>query len=134
MSYFDGYKASGMLTVSGPDALEKSKLASDIVWNKLERLGLTYDKKLTEYLGLSSCFKSTFKMPNIINEIVLRLGVKSNCKDSVIRFTKELSPLITAGPPGITGFSEGRPRVRDIIAYWPALIDKKNIKTAVTIK
>ena len=73
-------------------------------------------------------------MPNIINEIVLRLGVKSDCRDSVERFTKELSPLITSGPPGITGFSEGRPRIRDIVAYWPALIDKKNIKTTVTIE
>ena len=68
-------------------------------------------------------------MPNVINEIVLRLGVKSTCKKSVNRFTKELAPLITAGPPGITGFAEGRPRVKEVIAYWPALIDKKLIKT-----
>lgn len=134
MSYFDGYKASGSITVSGPDALEKSKLASEIVWKKLENLGLDFDKTSTEYLGLSSCFKSTYKMPDIVNEIVLRLGVKSYCKKSVIRFTKELSPLITSGPPGITGFSEGRPRVRDIVAYWPALIKKENVSTSVTIK
>ena len=134
MSYFDGYKASGILTISGPDALDKSKKASEIVWNKLNNLGLSYDKTSTEYLGLSSCFKTTYRMPNVINEIVLRLGVKSDCKDSVVRFTKELSPLITSGPPGITGFSEGRPRVRDIVAYWPTLIDKRSIKTTVTIE
>ena len=39
----------------------------------------------------------------------------------------EIAPVITNGPPGITGFSGGRPKAQEIIAYWPTLIDKKNI-------
>ena len=54
-------------------------------------------------------------------------------KVNVERFTKELAPLITAGPPGVTGFAEGRPRVREIIAYWPTLINKDLIKTKAYI-
>ena len=129
ISYFDGYKSSGQLTISGPNALAKAKKASSIIWKKLDEAGAKFDKTSTEFLGLSSCHGSLSKMPNVINELVLRLGVKSTCKKSVIRFTKELAPLITAGPPGITGFAEGRPRVKEVIAYWPTLIDKKLIKT-----
>ena len=133
ISYFNGYKASGQLTISAPNALDKAKLCSDIVWKKLKNNGKNYNKTSTEFLGLSSCHKDLSKRPNIINEIVLRLGVKSFCRESVYRFTKELSPLITSGPPGVTGFSEGRPKVREIVAYWPTLIDKKFIKTTVNI-
>ena len=133
ISYFDGYKASGQLTISGPNALDKAKKASEIIWSKLKVSGAIFDKTSTEYLGLSSCHGSISKKPNIINEIVLRVGVRSLCKDSVERFTKELAPLITAGPPGITGFAEGRPRVREIVAYWPTLIDKNLIKTKAYI-
>ena len=68
-----------------------------------------------------------------MNEIVLRLGVKSSDDKAVLRFTKELAPLITSGPPGITGFAEGRPRVREVVAYWPTLIDKNLIKTRVEL-
>ena len=64
-----------------------------------------------------------------MNEVVLRLGVMSFDSKAVSRFTKELAPLITAGPPGITGFADGRPKVKEVIAYWPTLIDKKIIKT-----
>jgi hypothetical protein len=32
--------------------------------------------------------------------------------------------LITAGPQGITGYADGRPPVREVIAYWPCLIDR----------
>ena len=129
ISYFDGYKASGQLTVSGPNAISKAKKSSEIIWKKLEDLGIKYDKTSTEFLGLSSCHKSLAVTPDIVNEVVLRLGVKSFDSKAVSRFTKELAPLITAGPPGITGFADGRPRVKEVIAYWPTLIDKKIIKT-----
>ena len=46
------------------------------------------------------------------------------------RFGKEISPVITSGPPGITGFSGGRPKPQEVIAYWPALINKNLIKTS----
>ena len=60
---------------------------------------------------------------------MLRLSVKDNDYNTVERFGIELSPVITSGPPGITGFSGGRPKPQEIIAYWPALIDKKFVKT-----
>tara|TARA_Y100000996_G_C22542095_1_gene650388 strand:+ start:351 stop:1697 length:1347 start_codon:yes stop_codon:yes gene_type:complete len=133
ISYFDGYKASGQLTISGPNAIAKAKKSAAIIWKKLEDLGIRYDKTSTEFLGLSSCHKSLAVMPSVVNEVVLRLGVKSFDKDAVSRFTKELAPLITAGPPGVTGFAEGRPRVKEVIAYWPALINKSLIKTEVEL-
>ena len=133
VSYFDGYKASGQLTISAPNALKKAQKSAEIIWENLNRLNMKYDKVSTEFLGLSSCHRSLAVTPNIINEIVLRLGVKSSDNKAVARFTKELAPLITSGPPGITGFSEGRPRVREVIAYWPTLINKSIIKTRVEV-
>ena len=133
ISYFSGYKASGQLTISGPNAIEKAKKSADIIWNNLRRLGIQFDKTCTELLGFSSCHKSLAIKPTIVNEIILRIGVKSFNKMYVERFTKELAPLITSGPPGITGFSEGRPKVKEVIAYWPTLIDKNLIKTKAVI-
>ena len=67
------------------------------------------------------------------NEIVLRLSVKDNDKQKVERFGKEISPLITTGPPGITGFAGGRPKAQEVISFWPSLIDKKIVNTTVEI-
>ena len=47
---------------------------------------------------------------------------------------KEIAPLITAGPPGVTGFSGGRPKAQEIISYWPTLIPKELVKTEVDVK
>ena len=65
--------------------------------------------------------------------MVLRLGVKDQDEDKVNRFGKEIAPVITSGPPGITGFSGGRPKAQEIIAYWPALIPKELIHTHVDV-
>ena len=43
---------------------------------------------------------------------------------AVERFTREIAPLVLNGPPSVTGFAGGRPKVEEIVAYWPALVDK----------
>ena len=133
ISYFAGYKASGQLTVSGPNAYEKAQLTAEIIWKRLKNTGVTFEDTSTEYLGLSSCHGEINALPSQINEVVLRLGVKDSDKNKVNRFGKELAPVITSGPPGITGFSGGRPKAQEIIAYWPTLIPKELVHTSVDV-
>ena len=133
ITYFAGYKASGLLTVSGPNAYEKAQLTAKIIWKRLEKAGVKFQDTSTEYLGLSSCHGDINPIPDQLNELVLRLGVKDQDKEVVNRFGKEIAPVITTGPPGITGFSGGRPKAQEIIAYWPALIPKKFVKPRISV-
>ncbi|MCH7494945.1 MAG: DUF1446 domain-containing protein, partial [Candidatus Marinimicrobia bacterium] len=134
VNHFVGYKASGNLTISGPFAVAKAKKCAEIIWKRLEDAGCKYEETSTEYLGLDSSHGEINQMPEQVNEIVLRLGVRDNDKEAVERFGKELAPVITNGPPGITGFAGGRPRAQNIYAYWPALIKKELIKPEVSIE
>ncbi len=70
--------------------------------------------------------------PNI-PEVQLRIGVRGQNRADVERFTKEIAPLILTGPPAVTGFAGGRPKVEEIMAYFPALIPKSLIQTKVDI-
>jgi len=65
--------------------------------------------------------------------VQLRVGVRSSNRSSVERFTKEIAPLILTGPPAVTGFAGGRPKVEEIVAYWPALIPKELISPKVEV-
>ena len=65
--------------------------------------------------------------------VQLRIGVRAREKEPVTRFTREIAPLILNGPPSVTGFAGGRPKVEEIVAYWPALIPKREIRPAVTM-
>jgi hypothetical protein len=134
INYRNGYKASGTLTISGPDAYAKAKKCAEIIWERLRSADCHFDDTSAEYLGLNSCHGEINPMPHQINEIVLRVGVKGQNADDVTRFGKEIAPLVTNGPPGVTGFAGGRPKPQEIVAYWPALVDKHLIKTRVSVQ
>ena len=52
----------------------------------------------------------------------------------VERFTREIAPLVLTGPPSVTGFAGGRPAVEEVVAYWPALIDRREIEPHVRVE
>ena len=66
-------------------------------------------------------------------EVVLRVSVHDERRAVVERFTKEFAPLVTSGPPGVTGYTTGRPAVREVFAYWPALLDKNAVTPRVEV-
>lgn len=66
-------------------------------------------------------------------EVVLRVGIRHHRKDAVERFSKEFAPLVTSGTPGVTGYTTGRPPVREVFAYWPALIAKQVVSPEVRV-
>lgn len=134
MSYHDGWKATGQLTVSGPDALEKAKLCAEIVWERLAFDGFEYsdEERMVEFVGANVCHAGIGAEPEPA-EVVLRMGVKGADRDKINRFGPELVPLVTSGPPGVTGFAGGRPKATEIIGYWPALLTKELVETRVSV-
>jgi len=133
MSYADGWKAVGTLVYSWPMALEKARAADAIVRRRLSDLGLTFDEIYTEYFGVNACHRAIAPPNPDPPEVQLRIGVRGADRMAVDRFTRELIPLVLNGPPGATGFGEGRPPVREIVAYWPALVPREEIVTRVEV-
>ena len=133
INYHKGYKGVGQLTISGPNSIRKAKLIEELIWSRLLKRGIDFEKKKCEYIGYNSCHKNIDSLPDDPSEIVIRLGVMDKNRDSINEFGKEIAPLITNGPPGVTGFSGGRPKAQEVIAYWPTLIDKGKIQTKVDV-
>lgn len=134
MAYFDGYTAFSTLTYAWPDALEKAKKADEILRARLNNLGLQFDEIRTEFLGFNSCFGPLAQHPEMLNEVVLRVGVRGKDKNAIERFGREIAPLILTGPPSVTGFAAGRPKPSEVIAYWPALIPKAAVTPKVEVE
>ncbi|UCC50044.1 MAG: DUF1446 domain-containing protein [Gemmatimonadota bacterium] len=136
ISYLAGYKAIGRMTYSWPDAYEKARAADRTIRARLDRLGLRFDEIYTEYLGAGACHGPLAGPPRAdLPEVELRIGVKhSSDRAAVDRFTREIAALILAGPPTATGFGGGRPRVQEMVAYWPALIPKTRVQPRVEVE
>jgi hypothetical protein len=131
ISFANGWKAIGTLVYTWPEALEKAQVADAIVRERLRNLGLTFEEIHTEFFGVNACHGPVAPLVSEPAEVQLRIGVRGQDRRAVDRFTRELIPLVLNGPPGATGFGEGRPPVREIVAYWPALLAREEIQTSV---
>ncbi|HKW47582.1 MAG TPA: acyclic terpene utilization AtuA family protein [Gemmatimonadaceae bacterium] len=133
IAYRAGFKAVGTLVYAWPDALDKARKADEVLRARLEHLGLKFDQILTEFVGVSAAHGPLSGEHRDAPEVQLRIGVRSPDRSLVERFTRELAPLVLNGPPTVTGFAGGRPKVEEIVAYWPALIDKRVVQTHVEV-
>jgi hypothetical protein len=133
ISYEWGYKAIGTLVYSWPEAIEKARVADRIVRERLSQLGLSFDEIYTEYLGHNACHGPAAQPGADPPEVQVRIGVRGQDRKSVDRFTRELVPLVLSGPPTATGFGDGRPPVREVVAYWPALLSRSEVTTSVEV-
>lgn len=133
IAYFWGWKAIGTLVYSWPDALDKARAADRIVRDRLKGLGLEFDAIETEFLGVNACHGPVARANNDPPEVQLRIGVRGDDKHAVDRFTRELVPLVLNGPPTATGFGDGKPPVREVVAYWAALLPRDEIRTRVEV-
>jgi len=95
-------------------------------------LGLQFDEIHTEFFGANACHGAIAALSDP-PEVQLRIGVRSSNRKAVDRFTRELIPLVLSGPPGGTGYGEGRPPVREIVSYWPALVPREEIKSSIEV-
>ena len=119
IAYHAGWKATGTLTYAAPEALDKARRADEI---------------RTEFVGAGACSGRVPERAAELPEVELRVGVRGFDRPAVERFTRELAPLILAGPPSVTGFAAGRPRVQEVMAYWPALIDRAAVETELRVE
>ncbi len=130
IAYRDGYMASGTLTIAGPDAVAKARLCGETL---LKRIGHSFARSNMECLGAGACAPGVIGVGASAPEVVLRVSVHDPDKTRVERFVKEFAPLVTSGPPGVTGYTTGRPAVREVFAYWPALVAKSVVHAKVEV-
>jgi len=131
-TYRDGYRAHGMITIFGHDAVRKARRAGDAVIRRLENAGFTYRRHLIECLGTGASVRGIVSRMSDTHllETVLRISVTDPSREAVERFTKEIAPLVTCGPQGVTGYAQGRASVFPVFGFWPTLMPRALVRTS----
>jgi len=135
-TYRDGFRAEGQLTVVGPDAVAKAQRAARAMFERLRADGVSLRQCVVDCLGAGACRPQGLDaaVADRLPETVLRIAVADDAREAVECFARELMPLVTAGPQGITGYAQGRPRVHPMFRFWPCLIGRERIQTRIQIE
>jgi hypothetical protein len=135
-AYSDGWKASSTLVYAWPDAAKKARAAAQILKERLDALGLEFDEYRSELIGLNALSEDDTRSADReaeLDEVMLRVSVRSQDREAVVQFGREIAPLILTGPSAVTGFAGGRPKPSEVIAYWPALVPKSRVHPEVSV-
>jgi hypothetical protein len=138
ISFAAGFRAMGSVAYTWPDAYKKAQAGARILRERIDRMGFDFEAVHSELLGVNACHAIAASEPSPelaaqLPEVVMRFGVRSQNRAAVDRFTKEIAPLVLSGPPSVTGLGAGRPKVEEVMAYWPALIPKNLVTPVVSI-
>jgi len=120
IAYHWGWKAAGTLVYGAPKASEKCKRGAAIVDERCALLDLKFERAVTEVFGDEDW-------------AMLRMAVRARDRAPVERWTREMIPLVLNGPPGATGYGDGRPKLHEVVAYWPALLPREAVATRVEV-
>jgi hypothetical protein len=148
-AYAHGFAAKGDLVVCGADAAEKARVCGEILLERVRLGGYELARTEIELLGAGAAMTGGFsprgRFANLSagqvaimggaqippHEVVLRVSAWDPRKDAIERFCREFSPLVTSGPPGITGYAGSRPKPRPVLSYWPSTVSRIRVRAQV---
>ena len=134
MAYRDGYMATGTLVVYGPAATQRARECGELLLQRVRRAGFSLARTNIECLGSGQVVPGVFAPREDAPEVVLRVTVHDPSKEAVERFTREFAPLVTSGPPGVTGYIGPRAKPWPVLAYWPTTINRDRVQAEVRVK
>lgn len=133
ISYRDGYRAAGKLLISGPDALDKARHVEEVFWESIGGRDHFADS-ISQVIGWDGTHPP-LDPSSEPSEVLLHLAVRDYDAAKIrAGFAAQLVPKVLGTIPGITYLSDtGRPRAVEVIAYWPALINREAVTVEVIV-
>ena len=131
-----GYKAfylgEGEISYAGESALERAKLAGDIVASRLAEMNIN-DVRV-DCIGLNSVHRTNFgissEMKNNPYEIRLRVAGKTRSMEEAALVGEEVEALYTNGPAGGGGV---RKSVNEVVGIVSTLLKRNKSKATVSV-
>ena len=134
MAFKDGFAGSAMIVVAGPNAVAKAKHCGELVRNRVKESGFDLEHYNYEILGAGGSLNGMNLGAQAPWEVVLRVAARDPNRAAIDRMLRELAPLVTSGPPGVTGYTGARSRSHPVLAYWPTTIHRDRLQHSVDVR
>jgi len=113
--------------------MKKARKAEEILKKQFKVMGLSFEEILTEYIGYNSlCGTTAYGDGEDLNEVGLRIAVRTRNKADAAKVPRLLPPLALNGPPNASG-AGGMPRPRELIGLWSVLVNRAEVEKQVQI-
>jgi hypothetical protein len=136
LGYADGWMGEGYISFAWPKAYSKAKRAAEIIRARLAMQGVQPEEILEEYIGINSLWGALAPLPedeDRINEVRLRMAIRTRNKKDCEILAREFPPLLLSGPPTASAVA-GTPQPRELMGLWSTLIPRELIEPGVRVE
>ncbi len=101
---------------------------------RLRRADCEPQRVNVECLGTGDSLAGIWPRASESWEVALRVSARDPSRDVIERFSREFAPLVTSGPPGVTGYTGGRAKPVPVLSYWPTTISRDRVSAEVDVR
>lgn len=130
IGYHDSYVGEGQLSYAGPGALERARLAVEIVRERLLLTGIKVEETKFDLMGVDAIHGQDISNGSAPHEVRIRIVGRTADYDEAVKIGNEVEALYTNGPAGGGGAWK---TVRKIIAVASVLIPEVTVKPTITL-
>ena len=127
VGYRDSYIGEGQISYGGPGALQRARLAQEIVQQRFRDMELQSSEVKYDLIGINSLYGDLNK-GNEPYEVRLRVAARTNTMKEAMRVGNEVETLYTNGPAGGGGATKS---AREIIAIKSVLINEDQVNPMI---
>lgn len=122
VGYIDGYTGEGQMSYAGPGAVQRGRLALDIVRERLTLTGVKASELRFDLIGMDSIHGSALSVGNCDPyEVRVRVIGRTEFPNEATRIGNEVESLYTNGPAGGGGATKS---VRQVMAVASVLLPR----------
>jgi len=132
MGYENGYMGQVIVGYSWPNALKKAKATERIIRRQLKEKNIEFDEIRTDFIGYNSLHGPlATESDDNVNEIYLRMVVKTDDQKKADSFRRLFPPLALNGPPTMAYI--GNIPTRRLIGMWSALVPRELVENDMKV-
>jgi Acyclic terpene utilisation family protein AtuA len=128
VGYVDGYIGEGQLSYAGPGAVERGRLALDIVRERLALTGVRTTELRFDLIGVDALHGERLSEGGAPYEVRIRVTGRTDSSAEAARIGEEVETLYTNGPAGGGGAWKS---AREVIAVASAFIPESAVSTNI---
>lgn len=128
IGYRDGFIGEGQISYAGPGAVERGKLALEIVAERLRLTGVPFDEIRYDLIGVNSLHGDNRSAGHDPYEVRVRVAGRTSSMVEAVRIGNEVETLYTNGPAGGAGAWKS---AREVVAMVSALLPRSMVSPSV---
>jgi len=130
IGYHDGFIGEGQISYAGSGAVERGRLALQVVAERLHLTGVALRESRYDLIGLNAICGDLPGVP-VPPEIRIRVVGRTHTLEEALRIGREVESLYTNGPAGGGGATRS---ATEVVAITSTLVSRERITPCITLE